>query len=247
MWRGDRISPAISVLDPARPVYCTRSNINTSTFLRLTSIRFVPLSTLPVSTPFLTMLMGHSSPLPIRPQRVCTMDTVTLQPNSLYVCLQMLLSDGFHWVLLSVDASSQVESHQWSQSTSRPQAGQPIEVYNHACISVDGVVPTYTENNTCNLAYLRIQGYTASHDNTFDFASAFSAIFPTSYDNIRDNRHNRISCRTWVRQAMQVLRDAHILVRVDTAIELEEAITAAGKRIEPLAATAGFVAVVENM
>lgn len=178
------------------------------------------------------------------------MDTVTLRSNSIYVCLQQLLSEGFHWALLVVDASGRVERHHWSQSKERPTAGRPIEVYTHALISTNGVVPTYTVYHTCNLVYLRIRGYTAppAH-NPFDFAAAFNTIFTTSYDNVRENRYNHISCRTWVRYAMQMLRDTGLLVRGDSAIQLEAAITAAGKRIEPMVASAlgSFVAVVEDV
>ncbi|KAL4242362.1 hypothetical protein ABKN59_012061 [Abortiporus biennis] len=106
-------------------------------------------------------------------------DTVTLSPNSLYICLTQIMSPGFHWSLYITDSTGLATCYHWAEVRTRRQAADPIEEYTRAVINpVCGVTGGFRLNYT----FVKIRSYTAP-TTPFDFHAIFSTIYTTSYNN----------------------------------------------------------------
>ncbi|KAI0789227.1 hypothetical protein C8Q75DRAFT_821283 [Abortiporus biennis] len=161
-------------------------------------------------------------------------DTITLSPNSLYICLTQIMSPGFHWSLYITDSTGLATRYHWVEVRTRRQAADPIEEYTRAVINpVRGVTGGFRLNYT----FVKIRSYTAP-TTPFDFHAIFSTIYTTSYNNVRDNREHGIRCGNWVMTALQYLYLYGLLQLNEGQIkEIQTVMTAKGEELEHKVAT----------
>ncbi|KAL6308536.1 hypothetical protein BKA93DRAFT_822277 [Sparassis latifolia] len=150
---------------------------------------------------------------------------VVLEPNSLYLSTEILMSDGFHYALFVTDANGASTRHDWAEDLSR----ETPERYFHR--SIDSVA-TYTPEGRLIFAYFKVRGYVPPPPD-FDWVAEFSGIFPNgSYPSWIENRKHKMSCRTWVLRALALLRDRGALTRSDKVTDIEAAIEEQSQALE---------------
>ncbi|KZT08753.1 uncharacterized protein LAESUDRAFT_757467 [Laetiporus sulphureus 93-53] len=143
-----------------------------------------------------------------------------LLPSSLYVTLSTLLQKGsFHWSLWITDAAGRATRHHWAERKGRREANEPVEEYTTRVVPV---VFTFTGTNSMILALIKIAGYNPP-DNAFDFVGHFKTVFPDTYTDIRSNRRNGTSCRTWAMKALTLLQEKGIVIRPGPVAQVEQA------------------------
>ncbi len=162
--------------------------------------------------------------------------TIVLEPNSLYVCLTQLLVPGFHWSIYITDSKRTATRYHWRQVTSHRAPTDPVEEFTYNVIDP---ITEVTRGNNLNLAFIKITAYTAPRGGSSDyFASVFKDVFPVSYSNVRQNRNNQLTCRTWAMSALERLRAAGIIgLDAATVAGLEERMKAVGSAVEATVAS----------
>lgn len=141
--------------------------------------------------------------------------------SSLYITIELLISPGFHWAVHITDPyGSTMTRHEWAEDISRTSA----ERYFYNTNPVPSVAATYTPQGRLIFAWFKISGFV--YRAGFDWVEEFSQVFPAagSYPSWSENRKHGMSCRTWVTQVLEVLRENGLLVRDDNAAHLEEVV-----------------------
>ncbi|KAF9479810.1 hypothetical protein BDN70DRAFT_878340 [Pholiota conissans] len=136
---------------------------------------------------------------------------IHLEPNTLHICMTMLLAQPglFHWSLYMVDTNGIATRYHWTTDVARASRDLPYEHFQYYTVN-----PVMEINDTLNqnLAFIRLDAYQLKPDTTPEsFALHIQGIFETSYNNVRQNREAKISCRTWLLAALQKLRQVGYL------------------------------------
>jgi hypothetical protein len=158
-------------------------------------------------------------------------DTITLAPNSLYICLTQLLVPGFHWGLYHVDAAGHITRHEWAEVKGRRDPGSPVEAY--AATSIPAATE-YDAENRFNLAFVKILGF-AAPTAAYDFRARLETLEPDSASTSwMQNRKRGLSCRTWLIRALALLERDGLLARSDAepVFGIEERVKAVGAAVD---------------
>ena len=149
---------------------------------------------------------------------------IPLEPNSIYVSTQFLISPNFHVALLVVDSAGKISVHEWAEDLSR----ETPERYFHRNIDA---AKSYTDDGKLIFAYFKIAGYTSPGDD-FDWVSMLAPIFPRSYANWIENRKRKVSCKFFVLHALEKLIENGCLVREDTITDIEKTVYRVSHELE---------------
>ncbi|EPQ58426.1 hypothetical protein GLOTRDRAFT_110197 [Gloeophyllum trabeum ATCC 11539] len=167
---------------------------------------------------------------------------IPVEPNSLYICLNQILSPGFHWSLYVTDAKGAAVRYEWAEVQGRASTSDPLEAFFY---TPTHPVMEITRDLSCNLAFIKISAYTAPANPTIQYyVSMFHDIFPTSFSNVKRNRDHGISCRTWLMAALERMRTAGVInLSASEVAGLEARVIAIGQKAEEEAAKGDFTTV----
>ncbi|KAI0329311.1 hypothetical protein GY45DRAFT_884381 [Cubamyces sp. BRFM 1775] len=155
-------------------------------------------------------------------------NTLTLEPNALYICLTQLLVPGFHWGLYLTDEHGVATRHEWAEVKGRREPGSPVEAYG---VSVIDPVTEIDQENRRNLAFVKVRGYTPNA--AVDMRTLFGGLEPSGGSSSwMENRKKGLSCRTWLMRALALLHKERVIVREDPVAGIEEAVKQIGLDVE---------------
>ncbi|OSD05007.1 hypothetical protein PYCCODRAFT_1406332 [Trametes coccinea BRFM310] len=154
--------------------------------------------------------------------------TLTLQPNSVYICLTQLLVPGFHWGLYLTDERGVATRHEWAEVKGRRERGSPVEAYG---VSIIDPVTEIDQENRRNLAFVKVRGY--APNSTVDVHALFRSLEPAGGSSSwMENRKRGLSCRTWLLRALSLLQKEGLISREDSVSGIEDVVKQIGLDVE---------------
>ena len=155
--------------------------------------------------------------------------TLSLEQNSLYVCLTQLLVPGFHWGIYFTDEHSTATRHEWAEVRGRRDLTQPVEAYQVALVHP---VTFNDAENRLNLALVKVSGYSPPPP-SYNVQARFAGIEPGGgYSDVRRNRKSGLSCRTWLIRALTLLQEDGVIRRNTPVSDIEDKIKSIGEEVE---------------
>ncbi|KAF9242018.1 hypothetical protein BU15DRAFT_44349 [Melanogaster broomeanus] len=147
--------------------------------------------------------------------------TISLVPESLYICTVPLMSGKFHWSLIHINEAGVTTRHHWAAPISNPRGR---ETYVEQSLSKGPLSASRTSGG---------KSWDISKFPTVNLTRLVSCelralgCFTPSYATAEENRKHGISCRTWLTLVLQRLGLSN-----QRATEIENAVTARSETCE---------------